>query len=287
MTLTSFAYAKLNLSLDIVSRMDNGYHNLKMVMQTISLYDEITIECIKGGSGFSVVAGRPFLPRDGRNITVKAANAFYEHVGISDVHTKIQVVKNIPVCAGMGGGSADAACVLRMLNEMFNTGLGMETLRTIGLSVGSDVPFCLEGETALAQGQGEILTKLPSLPPAHFVICKPNFSCSTPQLFSLVQCEKIRARPDTTGLVAALSSGDLGGVARRMYNVFEDILPRGRAEVEQIKSVMLDFDALGAVMTGSGPTVFGIFDSESNAHKAYERLKAEYEDCFTAQNTTN
>jgi len=284
MILTSHAFAKLNLSLDIVSRMDNGYHYLKMVMQTINLCDEITIECKHGGNGFSVIAGLPFLPHDERNITVKAAKAFFKHTEISGFHTKIRVKKNIPVCAGMGGGSADAAAVLRMLNEMFETNLDSETLRTLGLSVGSDVPFCIDGGTALAEGQGEILTNLPPLPTAHFVVCKPHFSCSTPQLFSLVRCEKIRARPDTAGLVTALKSGDLGGIARRMYNVFEDILPRGKAEVDEIKGILLDLGALGAVMTGSGPTVFGVFDNENKARSAYERLKPEYDDCFLTNN---
>ncbi|MCL2222742.1 MAG: 4-(cytidine 5'-diphospho)-2-C-methyl-D-erythritol kinase [Oscillospiraceae bacterium] len=285
MIVTSRAFAKLNLSLDIVSRMDNGYHNLKMVMQTINLCDEITIECLSGGSGFSVVAGLPFLPHDERNITVKAAKIFFEHTGISGFHTKIHVVKNIPVCAGMGGGSADAASVLRMLNELFETDLDSDTLRSLGLLVGSDVPFCINGGTALAEGRGEILTDLPPLPLAHFVVCKPHFSCSTPQLFSLVHCEKIRARPDTSGLIVALKSGDLGGVARRMYNVFEDILPRGKSDVDEIKGVLLDLGALGAVMTGSGPTVFGVFDKENSAHNAYEHLKPEYKDTFLAHNT--
>lgn len=279
MTMTSQAYAKLNLSLDIVSRMDSGYHNMKMVMQTISLCDEITVECLPG-SGFSIDAGLPFLPHNEKNIVAKAAKVFYEHTGISGFRTIIHVVKNIPVCAGMGGGSADAACVLRMLDEMFETDLGHDTLRSLGLMVGSDVPFCIDGGTQLAEGQGEILTVLPPLPPAHIVICKPHFSCSTPQLFSLIRCEKIRARPDTAGMIAALTSGDLGGVARRMYNVFEDILPRGKAEVEELKGALFDFDALGAVMTGSGSAVFGVFDNENSAHNAYEQLKSEYEDCF-------
>ena len=278
---TSYAYAKLNLSLDIVSRLDSGYHNMKMVMQTISLSDKITIEC-KPGSGFSINPGLPYLPRDERNIAVKAAKLFFEHTGISGFHTFINIEKSISVCAGMGGGSADAACVLRTLDDLFETELGHDTLRSLGLSIGSDVPFCISGGTALAEGRGEILTYLPPLPVAFFVVCKPHFSCSTPELFSLVKCDKIRARPDTAGLIAALENSDLGGVARRMYNVFEDILPRGKSAIDDIKWNLLDYGALGAVMTGSGPTVFGIFDNENSAHRAYERLKADYDECFLA-----
>ena len=142
------------------------------------------------------------------------------------------------------------------------------------------MPFCISGGTALAEGKGEILTNLPPLPAAFFVVCKPHFTCSTPQLFSLVKCEKIRARPDTAGIITALEKSDLGGIARRMYNVFEDILPRGRHEVDRIKLALLDYGALGAVMTGSGPTVFGVFDDKNSAHRAYEHLKPEYEECF-------
>ena len=283
MIISAHAYAKLNLSLDIVSRMDNGFHNMKMVMQTIDLCDEITIKCNPGENKISIDAGLPFLPRGDKNIAVKAAKAFFAHTEISGYNTNIRIVKNIPVCAGMGGGSADAAAVLRALDEMFSTDLGSDTLRAIGLTIGSDVPFCIEGGTQLAEGQGEILTKLPPLPATHFVVCKPPFSCSTPQLFSLVRCEKIRAHPDTAGLIAALENGDLGGIARRMYNVFEDILPRGRSDIDHIKDKLLDFDALGAVMTGSGPTVFGIFENKNHAHAAYESLKTEYNDCFLAK----
>jgi len=282
MTETALAYAKVNLSLDIVSKMADGYHNMKMVMQTVSLSDEITIECIPG-EGVSVDAGLPFLPRDERNIAAKAAIAFYKYAGITGYKTHISIKKYIPVCAGLGGGSTDGACVLRMLNEMFSLGLGRETLENIGLEIGSDVPFCIAGGTSLAEGRGEVLTDLPPIPKSHIVICKPPFSCSTPELFGRIKCEKIRARPDTNGIITALQQGDFGGLAKRMYNVFEDVLPRGMREVADIKYSMLDNGALGAVMTGSGPAVIGLFDNKSNADSAYVQLKTNYKECFLTE----
>ena len=280
------AFAKVNLSLDIVSKMDDGYHNLRMVMQSVSLCDEVTVECFPGG-GISVETNLPYLPGGDRNIAAKAALSFFRHTGITGYRTRIRIKKRIPVCAGLGGGSADGACVLRVLDKMFDTRLGLETLRMIGGTVGSDVPFCIAGGSFLAEGRGDILTGLPPVPQCHVVICKPPFSCSTPELFSRIKCEKIHARPDIDGMAASFGNGDLSGIARRMYNVFEDFLPRGGREVANIKYTLLDSGALGAVMTGSGPSVFGLFDNEAFARKAFETLKASYKDCFLARTTDN
>ena len=281
MTETSLAPAKINISLDIISKMDDGFHSMKMVMQTVSLSDEITVKCVPG-SGIKIEAGLPYLPGDERNIAAKAALAFFKFTGIDGYRTNIRMKKNIPVCAGLGGGSADGACVLRMLDMMFSTGLGLETLEKIGAGVGSDVPFCIAGGTRLAEGRGNILTELPPVPDCRIVICKPPFSCSTPELFRRIKYDKINARPDTDGVIAALERGDLSGVARRMYNVFEDVLPRGAREVADIKLSMLDDGALGAVMTGSGPSVIGIFDDGNLAQRAFEHLRASYAECFIA-----
>jgi len=279
---TGLAHAKINLSLDIVSKMDDGYHNLRTVMQTVCLSDEVAVECTPG-EGFSVDAGLPYIPGDERNIAAKAALEFFEFTGIKGYHTNIIIKKNIPVCAGLGGGSTDGACVLRLLDKMFKTELGREELEILGSTVGSDVPFSIDGGTKLAEGRGEKLTDLPALPHCYIVICKPAFSCSTPELFSHIRCEKITARPDTDGLIKALGNGDLGGVARRMYNVFEDVLPRGKLEIAEIKSRVLDFGALGSVMTGSGSTVFGVFDNKDNALAAYNQLKEDYNECYITE----
>lgn len=284
MTEESLANAKINISLDIVSKMANGYHNIRTIMQTVSLSDRITIRS-DPGEGVSAEADLPFLPNDERNIAVKAAMAFFKHTGISGSRISISIKKGIPVCAGLGGGSADGACVLRMLDKMFGTGLGSETLETIGGTIGSDVPFCVSGGTSLAEGRGEILTTLRPIPQSHIVICKPPFSFSTPQLFSRVRCEKIRARPDTEGIIAALDQGDIIGIARRMYNVFEDVIPHGTRDISEIKNSLLDSGALGAVMTGSGPAVLGLFDNATKAQNAYELLKQGYKECYFAETT--
>ena len=278
------AYAKLNISLDIVSKMADGYHNMLMIMQSVGLSDEITVVC-EPGEGISVDTELPYLPGDERNIAVKAAIAFFKHTGVGRHRTRISIKKNIPVCAGLGGGSADGACVLRLLDKVFGTDLGYPALEDIGSGVGSDVPFCIAGGTRLAEGRGELLTDLPPLPRCHIVICKPPFSCSTPELFGKINCEKIRARPDTEGIIEALGSGDLRSIARRMYNVFEDVLPRGARDIADIKYSLLDSGALGAAMTGSGSAVFGIFDDECRAQKAYEAIRRDYKECFLAETT--
>ena len=276
------AHAKVNISLDIVSKMDDGYHDMLTVMQSVSLHDEIAVECVPG-KGVGIDSDLKYIPGDERNIAVKAALAFFEHTGIEGFRTRIAIKKTIPVCAGLGGGSADGACVLLMLDRMFETGLGAADLRKLGGSIGSDVPFCMKGGTMLARGRGDDLSELPGLPRCYLVICKPPFSFSTPELFKLIRCERIRARPDTEGIVEALGKGDLCSVARRMYNVFEDVLPRGERDIADIKNALLDGGALGAVMTGSGSAVFGLFDDRIKAGKAYEELGAGYADCFLCE----
>ena len=276
------AYAKINLSLDIVSKREDGYHDLKSVMQTVCLCDEIILEC-KPGEGISVDAGRPYLPGDERNIAAKAVLAFFGFTNISGYHSHITINKNIPVCAGLGGGSTDGACVLRLLDKMFKTGLGNKELESLGITIGSDVPFSIEGGTKLVEGRGEKLTALLPIPHCCIVLCKPSFSCSTPELFGHIKCNRINARPDTDGLVKALEESNLGGIARRMYNVFEDVLPRGKLDISEIKNTLLDNNALGAVMTGSGPSVFGLFDCKDNAMCAYDQLKTSYTECFLTE----
>ena len=273
------AYAKLNLSLDILRRREDGYHDLQMVMQSISLADTLTIT---PGAG-RMDTNLSYLPADGRNLAQAAAAAFRAATGL-DIQVDIAIQKHIPVCAGLAGGSSDAAAVLRALNEHTGAGLSPERLAKIGEAVGSDVPYCVLGGTALAEGRGEVLTPLSPLPPRPVGGCKPPFPLSTPQPFARVDTKKIMRRPDTQGLIAALGRGDLPDVARRMYNVFEDVLePRRRAQIDAIKAQLIDCGALGASMTGSGPTVFGLFLDESAAHRAVKALQEQYREVFLAQ----
>ena len=272
------AFAKLNLTLDILRRREDGYHDLQMVMQSIDLADELTVTPAEGEGAMSTTLS--YLPSDGRNLAQMAAEAFRNAAGRGG-QVDISIVKRIPVCAGMAGGSSDAAAVLRAMNELTGAGYTPAELAKIGEAVGSDVPYCVVGGTALAEGRGERLTPLPPLPPCHVVVCKPPFPISTPQLFSRVDMRKIARRPDTEGMLAALAAGDLTGVARRMYNVFEDVLePRRQAEINAIKAALIDCGALGAAMTGSGPTVFGLFDDPAAAESARAQLSGSYQDVF-------
>lgn len=275
------AYAKLNLTLDILRKREDGYHDLQMVMQSIDLSDDLTVTPAHGQGAMST--NLSYLPADGRNLAQLAAAAFRQATGKGD-QVDIAIQKRIPVCAGMAGGSSDAAAVLRAMNELTGAGLSPAELAEIGQSVGSDVPYCVVGGTALAEGRGELLTPLPPLPHCHVVVCKPSFPISTPQLFSRVEVRKIVRRPDTAGLLAALEAGDLTGVARRMYNVFEDVLePRRRAEIDSIKAVLIDCGALGASMSGSGPTVFGLFTDRGAAKHACHRLEELYKSVFLCE----
>ena len=273
------AYAKLNLALDILGKREDGYHELQMVMQSISLADTLTIT---PGAG-RMDTNLSYLPADGRNLAQAAAAAFRNATGL-DLQVDISIQKRIPVCAGLAGGSSDAAAVLRALNQHTRAGLSLERLAEIGAEVGSDVPYCVVGGTALAEGRGERLTPLPPLPFCYVAVCKPPFPISTPQLFARVDTKKIVRRPDIQGLTSALERGDLPDAARRMYNVFEDVLePRRRAQIDAIKAQMIDCGALGASMTGSGPTVFGLFQEERAARQAVQALREEYREVFLAQ----
>jgi 4-diphosphocytidyl-2-C-methyl-D-erythritol kinase len=282
------AYAKLNISLDVVSRLADGYHEMLMVMQSVDLCDDVAISC-EPGEGILVSTSLRYLPDDMRNIAAKAAARFLARTGIRGQRIKIVITKRIPVCAGLGGGSADGAAVLRGLNTLLSAGLSGAELEELGGAVGSDVPFCVRCGTALATGRGDVLEDLPPLPDCFFVIVKPQFAVSTPELFSKIDCAKIRARPDTDGLVSELRAGNLAGVARRMYNVFEDALPRGRDEIDELRGRLLDGRALGAIMTGTGSAVFGVFDSEERARRACADLKesggrgAARRECFFAK----
>ena len=269
------AFAKLNISLDIIAKMPDEYHEMLMVMQTVQLCDDVSISCCPG-NGITVVSNYDYIPVDDRNIAAKAVKIFLEFTKIKGYEVKIELKKRIPVAAGLGGGSADGACVLRLLNSVFNTGLSLNQLEKIGAQVGSDVPFCIGGGTKLASGRGEILSDITPIPDCYIVICKPSFAYSTPELFRRIKCDKIRVRPDTEGLVSAFHKRDLAEIARRMYNVFEDFLPRGSDDIDDIKSSLLDFGALGVVMSGSGSSVFGLFGESSTAEKACDFLKKKH-----------
>ena len=277
------AFAKLNLTLDILGKREDGYHDLRMVMQSITLADTLTLEENRG-EGLRVSANLRFLPTGEKNLAAAAALRFWEALGREPEDLDIRIEKRIPVCAGMAGGSSDAAAVLRALNQRAGDSFSPKELARLGERVGSDVPYCVLGGTALAEGRGEVLTPLAPLPRCWVVACKPDFPISTPELFAQADRVKLRRRPDTAGLVAALEAGDLGGVARRMYNVFEDVLPaRLYTRVAEIKNVLIQCGALGANMSGSGPTAFGLFDHLEAAQEARACLAQRYRDTFLCE----
>ena len=282
--LTIPAYAKINLTLDVLGKRPDGYHDLSMVMQSVSLADQVIIR-ETGEEGFTLKTDLGFLPGADKNIAGVAARAFARHTGVDLSGLEIELQKHIPVCAGTAGGSSDGAAVLRGLNRWFSCGLSLWHLAEIGEEVGSDVPYCVLGCTALAEGRVEKLTCLPALPDCHIVLCKPGFSVSTPELFRRIDELKLRFHPDTAGVLAALEEGDLAGVSRRMFNVFEEALPaQRRAVVEEIKSTLLSRGALGACMSGTGPTVFGIFDNAESAQSVADELKQSYAETFLTKN---
>ena len=273
------AYAKLNLSLDVVAKMSDGYHDLKMVFQTIDLADDVTVRIVEK-PGVKLKTNIKHIPCDDSNIAVKAAHAFFKESGITDRGAEIDLLKRTPVCAGMGGGSADGAAVLRGLNRLFDNPLSTDQLLKIGRELGSDVPFCIVGGTVLGCGRGDVMTDLTPLGDCTIVVCKPSFSVSTPALFKRIDCRKIKYRPDTDGIIKALDNTDLIGVARRMYNVFEDVLPYGGDKICEIKNTFYDFGAVGSAMTGTGSAVFAIFDDENSAKAAFDHLSKTYSECF-------
>ena len=276
------AYAKINISLDVTARRSDGYHDMAMIMQTVSLCDDVRLSFC-GGDTISAMTNLHFIPGDERNLAVRAAKKYFEAIDEPERGLCIHIHKRIPVGAGMGGGSADAAAVLRGLNRAFDNRLSAERLEELAAEVGSDVAFCVRGGTMLAHGRGELLSELPDMPKCIFVICKPQFSISTPELFRKLDQVSLRRHPDTAGLISALEQGNLRELSCRMYNVFEDVNDRRMRTVAAIKSVLIDKGALGAVMTGTGSAVFGVFSDKTEAESAREELKREHGFCCLAE----
>lgn len=265
------APAKINLALEILGRRPDGFHDLRMVMQSVSLCDTVTLREKEGG--FTLRA--EFVPAGEKSLEQRAAEAFFQALGRPVPGLEATVVKRIPAYAGLGGGSSDAAALLRILRERYAPKLSEGELEAVGLTVGSDVPFCLRRGACLAEGRGERLTVLPPLPECWIVLSKPEFGLPTPEMFALADRTAVTRRPDFDGLTAALEAGDLAGAARRVCNVFREVLPlRCRRAVERRREILLDRGALGAEMSGSGPTVFGLFQNRAAAAEALEDLKA-------------
>ena len=273
------ANAKINLTLDVLRKREDGYHELKMIMQTVSLFDNISIQ--KTAENLRLKTNLRYLPTDKRNIAYAAAELFLEKSGIKS-GLDINIKKTIPVAAGLAGGSTDAATVLVGLNRLFDKVFSEKELLEMGAMLGSDVPFCIKGGCALCEGRGEILTPLPNLPTTTFLIIKPPVRVSTAAVYGNLRADKIAERPDTQGAIDAIGRGDSEAVAVRMFNVLETVTAKEHPEIELIKREMIENGAIGSVMSGSGPTVIGLFTDENLANQAKIAMRKPRREIFVA-----
>ncbi len=268
------ALAKINLGLDVLRRREDGYHEVKMIMQTISLCDELELRRTRQ-PGIQVRTNLPYLPTNENNLVYKAAKLLQDEFGMKE-GVSIQLRKKIPVAAGMAGGSSDAAAVLWGMNRMYGFGLSRTALMERGVKLGADVPYCILRGTALAEGIGERLTALPPMPKCYLLIVKPGISVSTRFVYENLHANELRPEqhPDVDAMVQALKRKDLKALASGMGNILELVTVPAYPVIEEIRQCILKAGACGALMSGSGPTVFGIFDTQAKARKAVQAVRA-------------
>ena len=281
-TLHEGAFAKLNLTLDVLGKRVDGYHDLQSVMQTVSIRDDIEID-IGTNRPWELKCTKEDIPTNESNLAWKAAKLFFETTGKEPEGIEIRITKRIPSQAGMGGGSADAAAVLRALNRHYGNPFSIFALAELGAEVGSDVPFCTVCGTAMVEGRGERIRKLPNMPDCVFVICKPDFSASTPELYKKLDETAIAKRPDNRSMESALLAGDLGKVAQNLCNVFDPVVTEDHLELNYIKSIFNTYGSVGQQMTGSGSAVFGIVPEFEFAAVICNMLKDNYPNVFIAK----
>ena len=267
------AYGKINLGLDVVRKREDGYHEVRMIMQTVGLHDRITMEK-RREPGIRTETNLPYVPDGEGNLAYRAAKLLADEFGIEE-GVKITIKKYIPVAAGMAGGSTDAAAVLVGMNRLFSLGLSRRELMSRGVKLGADVPYCILRGTALSEGIGEILTELKPAPQCHVVLAKPQVSVSTKAVYGKLRANELRPEqhPDIDGMVEAIREGSLAGVTARLGNVLETVTIPDHPEIGTIKEILMDQGAEGALMSGSGPTVFGLFKDMEAAERAVEVLK--------------
>jgi len=281
-TLYEGAFAKVNLTLDVLDKREDGYHNIKSIMQAISIRDDVEID-VGTGKPWSLSCTDPEIPTDERNLAWKAAKLYCDTMKLDPNGLAIRITKRIPTQAGLGGGSADAAAVLRALNKHFGDPLSVVALAELGAQVGSDVPFCVLCGTAMAEGRGERLRKLPDLPECFFVVCKPEFSCSTAELYEKLDSSDIGKRPDHQAMESALLAGDLGKICENIHNVFDPVVTQEHLELNYIKSIFNSYGAVGYQMTGSGSAVFAIVTEFEYAAVICNMLKENYPKVYIAK----
>ncbi len=276
------AFAKINLTLDVLDKRPDGYHNLKSIMQTVSIRDDIQID-LDTGEEWKLLCDVEGIPADERNLAWKAAKVYFDAIGKDPNGLTIHITKRIPTEAGLGGGSADAGAVLRALNRHYGDPLSILALAELGTQVGSDVPFCTLCGTAMVEGTGDRLRKLPDIPDCFFVVCKPDFSSSTPELYRKLDETTIGKRPNHQAMESALLAGDLGKVAENIYNVFDPVVTKDHLELNYIKSIFNSYGSVAQQMTGSGSAVFGIVDNFEYAAVICSMLKDNYPQVYIAK----
>lgn len=265
------AFAKINLGLDVLGKREDGYHEVRMIMQTIRMYDQLDMRK-SVEPGIHLTTNKKYIPVDENNLVWRAAKLMMDTCGIIE-GVSIHLHKVIPVAAGMAGGSSDAAATLVGMNRLFHCGLSKEKLMELGVQIGADVPYCVLRGTALAEGIGEKLTVLPPMPDCWILIGKPGISVSTKYVYTTLDLNTDTVHPDIDGMKKALEDGNLYGITERMGNVLQDVTIPAYPEVERIKEQMKTLGAVNAMMSGSGPTVFGIFDNEEKAQEVCQKLR--------------
>ncbi|MBK1811452.1 4-(cytidine 5'-diphospho)-2-C-methyl-D-erythritol kinase [Clostridium sp. YIM B02505] len=273
------AYAKINIALDVIGKREDGYHLLRMIMQTIDLYDVVHINKELNSNDIIITCDNPFIPTDGRNLCYKAAKLFKEKYNISS-GVKIDIIKKIPMSAGMAGGSTDAAAVIKGMNDIFEINATEEELLALGLQIGADVPYCMKGGTALCEGIGEQIKPLKSFKNYILVVVKPPFGVSTKEVYGLLDVKRIYKHPRINNLIHEMNSGNIKFVAENMKNVLENVTIRKHPLIKGIKYSMINLGCLGTLMSGSGPTVFAFFEDMVKAQNCYDKMKERYRDVY-------
>lgn len=271
------AYAKINISLDVIGKREDGYHLLRMIMQTIDLYDIVSLSQIE--SGIKVKCDKYYVPTDERNLAYKAAKLFMDRYSVKK-GVSINLIKNIPVSAGLAGGSTDAAAVLKLMNKVFNINATDSQLRELALELGADVPYCISGGTALCEGVGEQITELKNFRDKILVLVKPSFGVSTKDVYKSFDLSKVNVHPRTDEIIKSINNDDIYSVAKNMRNLLENVTVKKYKVISNIKKQMKDSGAIESMMSGSGPTVFAFFDDMLKAQRCYEEMKDKYNQVF-------
>lgn len=265
------AYAKVNLGLDVIRKRGDGYHELRMIMQTVDLYDTLTLEKTEA-EGISMTCNAEGLPCDESNLVYKSAKLMFEEYKLPG-GIRMHLEKRIPMAAGMAGGSTDAAAVFNGMNKLYDLNISKERLCELGVKIGADVPYCIVGGTALSEGIGEVLTRLPNVPDCVVLIAKPDFDVSTKYVFENLHANSLTYHPDIDAMTEAIRNGDLPGIIKVMDNVLETVTEAKYTEITAIKNVMKEHGAMRAMMSGSGPTVFGLYEDKKAAEEAAKAIR--------------